>query len=1033
MSSRQTVLGILLALGFGLFAVPPAWGQTSPEPSPTPSSPPGEEGATYRGTDPRRNLRAYNPDPLAVVEEPERLEGTRRRAIRVVPGAIELVRGASTIERIPFDTSSPIRFEDVARGVGDDAWVEETARGEFLLRSAFVQAPGTELVAEAPGTRTIKLARLPHVFLGGSGARAVLSGILVTSWDEKTGSPVTDHEAHRPFIVYGGRSTLDVVDSEIARLGYDRVMAYGLSWYTGATGSVVNSDVHHSFFGVYSYEAVDLLVRGNRLRDNAFYGADPHSGSKGLVIERNDVFRNGKHGIIISQHVVDSVIRDNRSHHNVANGIMVDFESDGNLVSGNRTDHNQGDGIVVQGSSDVVVRGNQVEANRVGIRLTGTSRTNRVIENRISGNERGVEVYGGPQDTRFVENQVTDSSSAAFLVEAAGVSLSGDRVTGGETGVEVRGVVHVRGIHVDGVTTGIVVDARGIAEVAGAEIAAEEVGLDLEPGSLVRLVGSSVEAAEPLRGAEPRFQLDTSYSVPASALPWLAFAGVGFIAMAFLLQIVHRVRNRPARRRVRGALAGVDLRPVGWQRRRRSRWAIAGALTLVLVLLVGLVGLWATTQEDTEEEALRAEVAVRDRHPRGALELTSGNLSLEELDEALAAQGHDAALRRTRGAWLLARTLVVGPGAAVAVQDEELRLLSGPSKTVGLEARGGDLLIEESTVTSWDPGPAAPDEDPSDGRAWILARDRSRLDVLDSTVQMLGYNESERYGVSWRKQGTGEIDDSTFTGNYYGAYMHEADPMRITGSIFERSVLYGLDPHTRSRGFHIEENVFRDNGKHGLILANGCSDAVVAGNVAHGNEGHGIVVFERSDDVSVFDNEAWHNGGAGIDVDASARTKVSHNVVYENETGISLHDGATGTELESNRIAGNREDGVRIASGARLGRAVGNLVYLNYRAGIYVDDESAVIGPDNQLLENEAGVRVAEGVGAISVTGNLIADNVLDGVYLTSSRGVEVIDNRIVGNEKAAFSALTEEAAGAYVSENTLEENGAEIRVRQGE
>jgi parallel beta-helix repeat protein len=50
---------------------------------------------------------------------------------------------------------------------------------------------------------------------------------------------------------------------------------------------------------------------------------DPHTHSRNLVIERYVVHHNGKHGIILAEECVDSVIRDNVVYDNKHHGIVM--------------------------------------------------------------------------------------------------------------------------------------------------------------------------------------------------------------------------------------------------------------------------------------------------------------------------------------------------------------------------------------------------------------------------------------------------------------------------------------------------------------------------------------------------------------------------------------------------------------------------------------------------------------------------------------------------------------------------------------
>jgi parallel beta-helix repeat protein len=120
------------------------------------------------------------------------------------------------------------------------------------------------------------------------------------------------------------------------------------------------------------------------------------------------------------------------------------------------------------------------------------------------------------------------------------------------------------------------------------------------------------------------------------------------------------------------------------------------------------------------------------------------------------------------------------------------------------------------------------------------------MDVLGSRMEQLGYDQTERSGVAWRTGTTsGTIQRSTFAGNWNGVYLQG------------------------SRNLRVEDNVFRHNARHGMVLAVGCSNATVRGNQSYANAGHGMVVVQGSNDVTLAGNEVHDNQQTGIDVNNS--------------------------------------------------------------------------------------------------------------------------------------------------------------------
>jgi parallel beta-helix repeat protein len=461
--------------------------------------------------------------------------------------------------------------------------------------------------------------------------------------------------------------------------------------------------------------------------------------------------------------------------------------------------------------------------------------------------------------------------------------------------------------------------------------------------------------------------------------------------------------------------------------RRRKRRLLAGGLVALALAGAGTAaGLLATRARPAPGRYAIRQVSGAER-----LELLGGRMDLPGLAKALARDGRGDVLARRDGAWLLARTLTIRQGASLQVRKTTLRLLSEPGRIVGVEARGGRLEVTDSTVTSWTPANGRPDLRVDDGRAWVLARDGSVLDVRNSRMELLGYDRAERYGVSWRTAATsGTVDRSVFNGNFYGAYMHGIAAMRFTGSVVEQSLRYGLDPHSGSHNLDIEHNTFRHNGKHGLILAVGCADATIRGNHSYGNAGHGIVVFQGSHDVTLDGNEVHDNGMSGIDVNGSQRLRLTGNVVYGNDIGLHIHGPSRAVAVEGNRLTANRADGLRVATGARSITASQNLIDFNRRAGVFVAEGAARIGPANRLLDNDMGVWLSSDATGTAVTGNRIESNVLDGIHLSGLPVGLVNGNTIRANRKAAFSVLTRGTAKPFLGLNQVAGNPATERVR---
>ncbi|CAM9315125.1 unnamed protein product, partial [Laminaria digitata] len=129
-----------------------------------------------------------------------------------------------------------------------------------------------------------------------------------------------------------GVARMDIYDSEIAYLGYQASESYGVAYKArglcktlenldifdddqdfdyAVYGDILNSELHHNWFGHYSYGHQGGKWNYNVVHDNHGYGFDPHDDSDHLEIIGNEVYNNGDHGIIASKRCTDITIADN--------------------------------------------------------------------------------------------------------------------------------------------------------------------------------------------------------------------------------------------------------------------------------------------------------------------------------------------------------------------------------------------------------------------------------------------------------------------------------------------------------------------------------------------------------------------------------------------------------------------------------------------------------------------------------------------------------------------------------------------------
>eukprot|EP00904_Undaria_pinnatifida_P005755 jgi/Undpi1/2309/HiC_scaffold_13.g05693.m1 len=273
-----------------------------------------------------------------------------------------------------------------------------------------------------------------------SGGRSYISAISEVITDT---SETCDGRARNDM----GEARLDIEDSEVAYLGYYHAESYGLSWKVrgyckdksnpelfdkiGVFGNIYNSDIHHLYFGVYSYGHQQGDWRNNKVHDNIGYGFDPHDDSDYVTIHDNTVYNNGNHGIIASKRC-DHISIQVRHPSIVADAIIFSL---GTTNPNNNVHDNADAGIAMLESFDAEVSGNTLKDNKYGIRLSVASADNVFSQNKISGSSQySVYLYGGndvpettsssrPQYNKFEGNTITGGGESMRVADSDGTQF----------------------------------------------------------------------------------------------------------------------------------------------------------------------------------------------------------------------------------------------------------------------------------------------------------------------------------------------------------------------------------------------------------------------------------------------------------------------------------------------------------------------------------------------------------------------------------------------------------------------------------
>jgi parallel beta-helix repeat protein len=206
---------------------------------------------------------------------------------------------------------------------------------------------------------------------------------------------------------------------------------------------------------------------------------------------------------------------------------------------------------------------------------------------------------------------------------------------------------------------------------------------------------------------------------------------------------------------------------------------------------------------------------------------------------------------------------------------------------------------------------------------------------------------------------TGTVTGSKFHHNYFGLYVWGVGDMVVTGNEFYDNYFYGFDAHTVTQRTLLEDNLSHDNGGHGIIFADRCTDNQIRRNRSINNVGHGIMLHEQSDNNLIEDNTVTGNDD-GIPIFESSNNVVSRNTVRDNNVGIRVYGRRTASNentFEDNDVSGSASYGIYMYDAAIGNDIRNNRITSNGDAGVYGKSITENVFADNTVQDNEFGIR----------------------------------------------------------------------------
>lgn len=352
--------------------------------------------------------------------------------------------------------------------------------------------------------------------------------------------------------------------------------------------------------------------------------------------------------------------------------------------------------------------------------------------------------------------------------------------------------------------------------------------------------------------------------------------------------------------------------------------------------------------------------------------------------------------KRADGAYVLHVPLVVKPEGMLLIKNSRL-LLSGEQG--GFVASFGKTYVVDSEVKGWSvkkdqPWPFKGDEK---FRPYLVAWCGSEMYLGGSHFAHLGYFSSKSYGITYTScydtiyqedfghlpGATGWVLDSTFEDIYYGFYSFESNDIPVLRNTYIDNVIYGIDPHDRSKRLIIGHNkISGSKKKHGLIISREVNDSFIFNNVSENNAGSGIMLDRKSVNNVIAYNLAQNNAGDGM-------------TFYESENNLSYN----------NTLINNKNSGMRVRNSWNI-TSRNDIISDNGAVGIqgYIDNLTDGGGAYVRDIEQDPyQEKVTIDVAGAEMVGNKLAHFKMENIDTLSLSGLKTFrspDNFFTGDQE---------------------------------
>lgn len=340
--------------------------------------------------------------------------------------------------------------------------------------------------------------------------------------------------------------------------------------------------------------------------------------------------------------------------------------------------------------------------------------------------------------------------------------------------------------------------------------------------------------------------------------------------------------------------------------------------------------------------------------------------------------------------------IIVLPGATLLMSGVEFSRYKLGVQSGAFIAVAGRLVVQDAEILGYDEIAGRPavatDKTRANFRPFITAWGGSDIQIAGSRLAMLGYDSSKAFGLTQSSgaavqslyafddnRPTGNIVDNSFENLRYGYYSYEVDHVRVIGNEYRDNIIYGIDPHDRSRHLLIALNTaYGSQKKHGIIVSREVDDSFIVGNVSLHNKGSGIMLDRTSVRNIVYANTAVANDGDGLTFYESGCNIAAANDLSRNRrAGVKIRNSAD-VGMYDNRIDANTQSGADIYIADLRQSPEGHA--RNFELDPYQALVTAVIS-GNVFSENADAINVA-GASQLQLDGNMYRrqrDNIFAG------------------------------------------------------